>query len=201
MLALALVSVTSFAAAAAALGPEESEALVRETWYEGLPLDRAAEIDADGAERLAALLADPDEREHHANILMALAASGWPRAYDAIVAWADDAPTGEVDRPIFRARQTLPYALGALAEHDARALERLAQLLDAREGRWHFRHHTPARVRAQARRGAATGLAMSGRAEADALLEATEASADGALRAHVRAERARLARDSAGRPN
>ena len=44
------------------LGADAAELLVRETWYEGLPLDRAAQIDAEGAVRLVWMLEDPDER-------------------------------------------------------------------------------------------------------------------------------------------
>ena len=178
-------------ATAAALGPEASEALVRALWFEGLPRDEAAQIDADGARHLATLLADPDERDVHANALLALAYSGQPAALPALIAWASEAPEGEVDRATFRAWQVLPIALGALAKNDRRALRRLDALLQGEPAAWRFRHHTPERIERMCKEGAATALAGTGLAEADALLARAEAgTGDGAFRSHVQRVRA-----------
>ena len=167
------------------LGADAAEGLVRETWYESLPLDRAARIDAAGVARLVSMLEDPDERAQHANILLVLGVWAQPSAYDAIAAWAALPRTGEVDRATFRAWQTLPQALGRLAPHDRRALVLLAAQLDAGPPGWHFRYHRGERLAKLIRRAAATGLAISGLPEADALLEQAEAQSTGALREHL----------------
>lgn len=166
---------------------DAAEQLVREVWYEGLPLERAAALDAAGVARLIAMLEDPDEREHHANILIALAASGQPGAYDAIASWARLPRSGEIERPDFRAWQVLPHALGELARHDARALVLLDRQLEGISPGWHFRHHRGAGLRRQAQRFAATGLARSGRPEAQDLLQRAERAArdDPSFRAHL----------------
>ncbi|MFP8881091.1 MAG: hypothetical protein VCE43_17390 [Myxococcota bacterium] len=186
---LLAVSIALPLRAESGLGANGAEQLVRETWYEGLPLDRAAQIDAAGAARLVSMLEDPDERAHHANILMALGVCVQPSAYEAIAAWAAQPRAGEVDRATFRAWQTLPQALGRLARHDGRALTLLAAQLDAGPLAWHFRHHRGERLADLTRRAAATGLAISGLPEADALLERAEAFSTGALREHLRESR------------
>ena len=193
LLAVAWLQVVLIAhplSAQSGLGADAAELLVRETWYEGLPLDRAAQIDAAGARRLVSMLEAPGERAHHANILMALGACRQPLAYEAIVAWAALPRTGEVDRATFRAWQTLPQALGRLARRDRRALVLLAALLAADPPGWRFRHHRGERLADLTRRAAATGLAISGLPEADALLEEAEAQSTGALREHLRESRA-----------
>lgn len=171
------------------LGADAAEGLVRETWYEGLPLDRAARIDAAGVARLVSMLEDPAERAHHGNVLLVLGVSAQPPAYEAIRDWAARPPTGEVDRATFRAWQTLPHALGRLAPHDPRALSLLAAQLDAGPPNWHFRHHRGERLADLNRRAAATGLAISGLPEAGALLERAEAQSTGTLREHLREAR------------
>jgi hypothetical protein len=181
-------------AAQTSLDADAAEALVRETWYEGLPVDRAAQIGAAGADRLVTLLKDPSERAHHANILVALAACARPGAYEAMAAWALLPRTGEVDRATFRAWQALPHALGQLAGRDRRALQLLVSQLDAQPPGWRFRHHDSERIARLTRRGAASGLATSGLPEADALLRGAEARrhADPDFREHLREERRRL---------
>jgi len=171
--------------AAQGLGADAAERLVRETWYEGLPLDEAANIDTAGAARLVSMLQDPDESEHHANILVALGACGQPSSYPAIEAWATLPRSGEVDRATFRAWQALPQALGRLAPHDHRALGLLTEQLDAEPPGWHFRQHRGARLATLIQRGAATGLATSGLTEADKLLENAEAESTGTRKAHL----------------
>jgi hypothetical protein len=201
LLAVAWLQVVLIAlplSAQSGLGADAAERLVRETWYEGLPLDRAAQIDAEGAVRLVWMLEDPDERAHHANILMALGVCRQPFAFEAIAAWAALPRTGEVDRATFRAWQTLPQALGRLARHDRRALALLAAQFAAGPPGWRFRHHRGERLADLTRRAAATGLAISGLPEADALLEQAEAQSTGALREHLRESRALHRRTAQG---
>jgi hypothetical protein len=197
---LLILSVTLPAAAETSLAPHAAEALVRETWYEGLPLERAAQIDAAGAARLLAMLEDPSERAHHANILIALAACAPPGAYEAMAAWALLPRTGEVDRATFRAWQALPHALGQLAARDRRALQLLASQLEAEPPAWHFRHLDSARIARLTRRGAASGLATSGLPEADTLLRGAEARghADPDFRQHLREARRRHRKQADG---
>lgn len=190
--AVLLSSVFSLAVAlsgsAQALDADAAELLVRETWYEGLPLEEAEKIDAAGAARLIEMLENRQDREHHANILMALAAGGQLGAYEAIAAWATLPRSGEVDRAHFRAWQALPHALGVLARRDPRALHLLAGQLDTPALDWRFRHHDGARIRQLTRRGAASGLAHSGRPEAAVMLQlaAGKATDDPAFQAHLR---------------
>ena len=162
------------------LGAEEAEALVRTFWYEGLPLERAARIGPAGAARLVELLADPNEAAYHANVLVALGASGHGGAYEAISAWAAGPRSGEVDRAAFRAWQVLPHALGNLARHDRRALEMLEAQLGQPALPWRFRHHGGDRIAALTRDGAAVALAASGLPEAQAILQGAGRGPDGA---------------------
>ena len=99
---LAVLCFAPSAGFAQALGAEGAEGLVRQFWYEGIPEMEVNRINAEGATHLASMLADPAEREHHANILMALSQCGQPGAYEAIEAFASSPPSGEVDRAIFR---------------------------------------------------------------------------------------------------
>jgi len=168
------------------LGAVEAEALVRQVYYEGLPLDEARRIGPAGADRLAHMLADPAEAPHHANIVMALATSGQPGAFDALQAWARQPRVGEVDRATFRAWRALPHALGQLADADSRAIDRLAVELDGGTETWTFRHYDAARLARLRRRAAATSLAMTGRPEAVShLRRARRATSDLDLRAHL----------------
>ncbi|MEM7411090.1 MAG: hypothetical protein AAF430_12710 [Myxococcota bacterium] len=180
-------------APATALGPDEAENMVRSTWYEGLPEEEAAQIDADGAAHLATLLADPAEKAIHANVLLALGYSGQPGSAEAVLAYAGNPPSGEVDRDIFRAWQAMPFALGALAESDPRALQRLGAMLDGEEVGWSFRHHTAERIQMQCKRGAVTALSSTGLPAAAAMLQrASEAASDPGLRSHLDDARADL---------
>jgi hypothetical protein len=174
------------------LGVEESEQLVRAQWFEGLPEDEAARIGPEGAARLMEMLADPEDREHHANILVALGLSAQPGVFEAIAAWADRPRVGELDRSTFRAWQALPYALGHLAHRDPRALERLeSRLLTDPAPTWHFRHHRGARLARQSRRAAASALALSGLPAARRALDrAGRDVSDADLEAHLESMRA-----------
>ncbi len=154
------------------LGVAETEALVRMVYYEGVPRAELARIGRAGCARLVAMLADPRERTHYGRILVALGVCGGPGSFEAIRDWAD-APRGdEVDRATYRAWQALPFALAELADRDPRALAWLVELLEGRDApSWRFRHHSPARLAVQARRAAATCLAMTGLPEARAALD------------------------------
>lgn len=171
---------TPAAGRGAVLGVAEAEALVRGIWYEGLPLERAARIGPAGAARLVEMLDDPSEAAHHANVLVALGASGRGGAYETISAWAARPRNGPVDRDTFRAWQVLPHALGNLARHDRRALAMLEEQLEQPELPWRFRHHDGGRIARLTRDGAATALAASGLPEAPGLLQRAGRGPDGA---------------------
>ncbi len=210
-LALALIGVVAMAGSAdpasaqasdtgGPLGVFETENLVRQIHYEGLPEAEAARIGADGVARLVEMLADPAESRSHARILHALGIVGGPEAYAAIVGWAAAQPTsGEIDRDRFRAWQALPFALGRLAPRDPRALRDLAACFEAKPPGWTFRHFDAARLQALERRAAAGALAETGLPEAQRILDSVERSAaDPALVGHVRAVRAEAASRAAG---
>jgi hypothetical protein len=55
----------------------------------------------------------------------------------------------------------LPFAIGYLVGHNAKAVALLEERLKAAPPNWTFRHHRTNRLRAQARKGAATALGMS----------------------------------------
>jgi len=178
------------------LGVEESEQLVRAQWFEGLPEDEASRIGPEGAARLMVMLADPAERAHHANILVALGLCAQPGVFEAIAEWADRPRSGELDRSGFRAWQALPYALGHLASHDPRALERLeSRLLTDPPPTWHFRHHRGARLARQSRRAAASALALTGLPAARRALDrAGQDVSDADFEAHLESMRGLHAR-------
>ncbi len=164
---------------------DEAEDFVRTRWFEGMPEAEARRIGAEGAARIAALLDDPDEAGVHANALLALGLSEQPGAYEAIVAWADQPRSGEIDRATFRAWQALPFALGYVAQQDRRAVARLEAELDRVPG-FSFRHQTPARMRDLTRRGAVNALSGSGLPEARAALQRARAAAtDPEFRRHI----------------
>ncbi len=182
------------AAAAQQLGAEEAEALVRQVWYEGLPSEHAVRIGPEGAQRLIELLEDPDARDAHANILLALSQSGQRGAYRAIARFADQPREGELDRAAFRAWQVLPFAWGHLAEHDRRALARLRGELADGAPSWRFGRFEGERLRTLRRRAAASSLAECSLPVARAMLADEEArEPDPKLRAHLRAARERHA--------
>jgi len=177
----------------------ETEALVRATYFEGMPEEDAARIGPAGAERLVGMLFDPEERRSHGRILLALGLCGSPDAMDAILDWVvafDAAATrsGEIDRSAFKAWQALPYALGHLTRFDRRAVGHLEALMNAQAPSWTFRHHAGARLRDLARRSAATSLARTGLPEARRALDRADRDAsDARFEEHLRGARARHA--------
>ena len=169
----------------------ESENLVRLVYYEGLPSDEAERIGPAGAARLQEMLASPDEAKHHAQILLALGLSGEEGSLEAIRDWAATPREGEVDRATFKAWQALPFALGHLAQHDARALNDLEDQMSSDAPTWRFRHHQGARLHGMARKAAATCIAETGLPAAGAALDRAErVSSDGDFDAHLREARA-----------
>lgn len=157
---------------------ETAEALVRQQWYEGLPAEEARSVGPAGADRLMEMLADPEERQHHANILIVLSQCGEPGANAAIDDFADAPREGEVDRATFRALQVVPFAFGHLAATDPSMLDKLEADLDAAPPSWSFRNLDGERLAILRRRAAATSLAMTGLPEAGAILEQKASSSE-----------------------
>ncbi len=188
VLVVATPSATAEEGDPAPLDAAGAEQLVRAIWYEGLPAEEAARIGAEGGARLVELLADPAEQAIHANVLLALGHAAPVGAYEAIAAYADAVPVGEVDRATFRARQMIPHALGALVDHDPRAMARLGRELDEPSRGWTFRRFDAARVSRLRRRAAATSLAMTGRPEARAWLDGSATRSRGRVAADARFE-------------
>ena len=179
-----LLVVASILAAASAsaqtLSVEETELLVRTRYFEGMPEAEAARIGPEGAARLVEMLADPEEKSSHAQILLALGLCGSPDALAAIRRWQSEGPLeGEIDRDRFRAWQALPYALSHLARFDRRAIVDLEALMNAGAPGWTFRHHVGARLLRENRRAVATSLAMTGLPEARRILDRVARSGNG----------------------
>jgi hypothetical protein len=151
---------------------DAAEALARSIYFEGVPYAEARKLTDAGAARLAEMLDDPDEARHHAQIVELLGMSGRAGAYEAIARMAANTPTGEVDASTLRTRVALLVALGHLARSDDRAL---ADLVAAAKGggpapAWSRGRLRGPRLAALLRRSALSGLALSGRAEAAAVL-------------------------------
>jgi hypothetical protein len=196
----------ALATAATADPVADAEALARDSFYEGLPVEAAHELDSAGIARLIEMLGDPAEARHHAQVLELLGMSGHRDAYAAIKAAAEDEPRGEVDRSELRKRVAVFAALGHLAAEDDRALADLEAAVEAVPApRWRHRGLRGERLSGLLRRSAVSGLARSGRKEARAALERIEvdASADPEFERHLRAARrdADRARPSRGGRN
>lgn len=169
------------------LSVEETERLVRASYFEGMPEDQAARIGRAGAARLVEMLADSDEKPNHARIIIALGACGSPDALAAIRDWTLIPRSGEIDRDTFKAWQALPYALGHLAPYDARALPELEALMTAETPSWTFGHHNGPRLVRLRRQSAATALALTGLPEAARALDrASQISSDAEFSKHLR---------------
>lgn len=179
------------AATPAADGAREAEKLVREVYYEGLPPERARDLDDAGVARLAALLDEPAESAHHANALLALGMSGHPDAFGVLASYARRPIAGEVDRDTFRAHTRLYRAMGHLAREDPRALAWLLSRSQRPSAApdWHFRHQAGARLATLLDEQILGALALSGSDEAEARLRRAEAEARGATPADQRRRR------------
>ena len=202
-LALALLPVAAGVAAAQTLTVAETETLVRASYFEGMPEEPASRIGPAGAERLVEMLFDPEEARNHAQILLALGLCGSPDSMSAMLAWSEsldsaaalDGAAGpgvrEIDRNTFKAWQALPYAFGHLARFDRRAVVHLETLIHADAPNWTFRHHGAPRLRALARRSAATSLGLTGLPEARRALDrAGRDASDARFDDHLRSARA-----------
>ncbi|MFQ5514508.1 MAG: hypothetical protein ACE5FG_08705 [Myxococcota bacterium] len=209
LLAVALAS-TPYAAhaqgAVAERSREAAEALVRRHYPEGIPQRDARALDAAGVSRLLAMLADPAERDFHANIVMALGLSGDPRAHPALLAYAQSARSRELSGPEVRARLVLPISMGHLAAHDDRALAYLIRRVQpsAEPPRWRDRTLSASRLAGILRRSCVSGLALSGRASAGMALRAlAQSTADvtGELAHHVKSSLAMHDRIVRGLPH
>lgn len=208
---LMAVAVASAAAADPAAEATAAEQIVRQTYYEGLPYEDARAITDAGAERLAAMLLDPAERAHATNIVLALGIAARPGAYEALAGVAERGSSGEVDRAESLLRTSLPIAMGHLARSDDRAYVWLVARVDdtSDDPGWSSGSLAGPRLAAQLRRHAIAGLALSGRADADAILQRlaqpsgqrrTAAAVDPELAAMVETARevhARIVRDGA----
>jgi hypothetical protein len=173
-IALSIASPLTFPAGArASADVDAAEALARTTYHEGMPYGEARKLTDAGAARLAEMLDDPAEAQHHAQIAELLGMSGRAGAYEAIGRAAAAAPSGEVDRATLRTRVAVLAALGHLARSDDRALADLvaAAAGDGRTPTWgHGRLRGP-RLAALLRRSALSGLALSGRTQAAEVLQ------------------------------
>jgi len=190
-LGLALLLLANLASAQT-LTVDETEALVRAHYFEGMPREEALRIGPAGARRLIEMLVDPGEHSSHGQIMLALGLSGSPEAMDAIQAWIEIPRVGEVDRHMFRAWQVLPYALGHLARSDRRALAQLDVLMKDGPPNWTFRQHRGPRLGRMTRDAAVTSLAETGMPEAGRILDRVLRDAtDVQFEQHLRDARAR----------
>jgi hypothetical protein len=194
MLALSALALLALAAGTAqADSVSDAENLVRQVYYEGMPLDAAEALDARAVARLGTMLRDPAEAEHHGNIVLALGMSGHAHAFALLARYADRAPSGEVDRNTFRARTRIAQAMGHLARADRRALAWLLARADEPAGPpdWSFRHFAGDSLALLLDEQILTGLALSGADEADASLRRVEQEVTGSdvaarrLRSHA----------------
>jgi hypothetical protein len=207
---IAIVFGAPVASADPAAEARSAETLVRQIYYEGLPYEDARAITEAGAARLAAMLVDTAEESHATNIVLALGIAARPGAYEALAGVAERGSSGEVDRGASRLRTALPIAMGHLARSDERAYAWLVARVDdaSDDPGWSSGSLAGPRLAAQLRRRAIAGLALSGRPDADAILQRlaqtagqrSAAAADPELAAIIETARgvhARIARDGA----
>jgi len=84
-IALSIASPLAFPGGArASADVDAAEALARTTYHEGVPYGEARTLTDAGAARLAEMLDDPAEAQHHAQIAEVLGMSGRAGAYEAI---------------------------------------------------------------------------------------------------------------------
>jgi len=155
---------------AQASGPAAAEQLVRQTYFEGLPLARVQALDDAAGVRLAEMLGDPDEAEHHANIVVALGLCGCGPAFETLRDFAARPRSADVPRPDFLAWEQVPYAMGHLARVDARALAWLANEAAHAEPGFSYAARSASALARQRRAAAVQGLGLAGTAASDAEL-------------------------------
>jgi len=157
---------------------EEAEDLVRETYFEGVPPDRAQALGEAAGLRLIEMLNDPDEAQHHRNIVVTLGLCACGPAFDALVAFDEVARSGNLTLDDFSAWEQVPYAMGHLGRSDARAiawLQNAAGDATARPGFSH-QHRSSETLARQRRLAAIQGLGLTGTVPADEALIALAAS-------------------------
>jgi hypothetical protein len=187
--------------------------LARSTYIDSFPVERARALDAEGVAALAALLRNPAEARAHCNAVTALGWSGRAEAAAALIEYASAAPVGEVERPRYCALARVPLALGHLARGDDGALAWL--LAEAARGAhdpgWHRGRQRGERLALWLDEQVRTGLALSGRPEADPWLRDAPLKTPASLRVAgvlaarrerlleaLRALHERIAREGAG---
>lgn len=193
------------AGAGAQVTADEIASRARQIYFEGFPLDAARDLTPAAVDRLAQMLASPDERDYWSNVVLALGASGSPRAVAPLATFAQIRPTGEVDAAWYQARMALPVALGSLASDsdEAFALLRAMARDSSPDPGWSFQSLRGASLAGALRRAAVTGLAVSGRPDAEVVFDELRdepGTAHSELASHLesaRALRARVERDGA----
>ena len=178
-----IATIAILAGATAALAqPVDVQTFARALYVEGVPLAEARAYDPAAAlDPLLAMLADPAEEEHWANVVVILGMLGDDRALDAMLDVVERAD-GEVSDARWRAAKAVPMALGYLVHfgHSERALRYLLGSLDpdawrARGLGWRSRIDRDLDARdARLARMAVLGLALSGEPRAGAALRAAD---------------------------
>jgi len=176
---------------------DAAEALARDTFYEGVPVEDVRALDATAIERLVEMLGDPALAPHHAQILEVLGMSGRPGVYEVVAAAAAEEPIGEIDRAELRKRVAVVVALGHLARNDDRALADLEAAVAGEPVAAPRLRHGPLRgerLSRLMRRSAVSALAISGRTEARTILQRleNESAGDPEFERHVRSALRRL---------
>jgi hypothetical protein len=170
---VASVTLCTFASIAAA-EVRDSEAsladrIATSIYFEGVPFEEARDLSAADVARLIELLGDLEQTRNHPNIIVALGMSGSPEAFDAIADYALRGSSGEMDRLEYRAQRSIAFGMGHLARVDGRALAwliRSSKQTHAAPQR-SFRQMDSARIARMMRKGAITGLALSGQPAAE----------------------------------
>ena len=185
-LTLASFALASAAGADAAAERAEAERLATTLFYEGVPYEEGVQITAAGSARLVELLEQPEEARFHGRILLLLGMAAQPGAYEAIAAFANAVPHGELDSAGFRACRLLPLAMGHLARSDSRALDWLTARAQSAPADPGFARGAMngQRMGRMMRENAVRGLGLSGRAEALAVVRQLRSEAETAASAH-----------------
>jgi HEAT repeat protein len=163
----------------------DAAAPMLEQFYEGVPYERAIELDELAIAGLIAVIEDPDRIDQHPNALVALGMNGHPDAFAVIADYADRGVSGELDRAEFRALRAVPFAMGHLARVDRDALRWLVRAVDVRGPGRRFAHMDSNRVERMMRRAAMTGLALSGHPRAERVLKRKARSRKPVVRRHA----------------
>jgi len=139
------------------------ETLARGLHIHGMPFVTPAEVSGDAVDKLVAMLADPRERAHRANVVTLLGMLGGPREASLLMDFVASSRSGGLDWSAGRDLFAAMLGLGYLA-HRSEDLPSLAFLEGATTERF-WALESPEIARAM-RQAAVAGLAVSGRAEA-----------------------------------